>query len=554
MAVACTAFVVFAAFALRLLAYPHDWSPDEGLAFEQAVRLGTDPASLYARSFVPYPAVYGLGLPLLLAPLLWIGADPLLTGRLLAIGWTVAFAGGVYTLVRRGGGRPLALAISALALLPLTLSFWHLVVRPDGLMHALWLLAALPLLPQRLERGADRLDARRITLGCALLFAATLAKPTAVLHGAPLVLGWLLVDVRGFVRLVLALFAVGVAWLGLMQGLTDGGYLWVTLSWSVHHFVPGQTAGILRAFASHTWPAWLLVGAGVASRWRSGGQPWTESAWLLLAGGLAAIPILGKGGATAHYLLPLLTALPLLAGRLFGDHEADGGSGAEERPLATEPPRARAPGSAWREPPDGGSGAEERPLATEPPRARAPGSAWREPPVRSRLGGALAALAILISLALHPGNYPTRRDEATARTFYDYVLAHSRDAGRPLLAITPDWPYFLAGQAAVTQGAAFPYLAEANLPGMDGVLRDVQAGRYGAIVTVPDFWPWQERWRAALRERYTMVGACRLGYYYGDFYLYLIFVPQGDDTGFAPPPGTSCASDYRALAAGQPMR
>lgn len=497
MAVACTAFVVFAAFALRLLAYPHDWSPDEGLAFEQAVRLATDPASLYARSFVPYPAVYGLGLPLLLAPLLWIGADPLLTGRLLAIGWTVAFAGGVYVLVRRGGERPLALAISALALLPLTLSFWHLVVRPDGLMHALWLLAALPLLPQRLARGADRLDARRIAFGCALLFAATLAKPTAVLHGAPLVLGWLLVDVRGFVRLLLALFAVGAAWLGLMQVLTDGGYLWVTLSWSVHHFVPGQTAGILRAFASHTWPAWLLVGAGVASRWRSGGKPWTESAWLLLAGGLAAIPILGKGGATAHYLLPLLTALPLLAGRLFGGEDA----------------RAR-----------------------------------------SRLGGALAALAILVSLALHPGNFPTRRDEATARAFYDYVLAHSRDAGRPLLAITPDWPYFLAGQAAVTQGAAFPYLVEANLPGMDGVLRAVQERRYGAIVTVPDFWPWQERWRAALREHYTMVGACRLGYYYGDFYLYLIFVPQGDDAGFAPPPGTSCASDYRALAAGQPMR
>ena len=59
---------------------------------------------------------------------------------------------------------------------------------------------------------------------------------------------------------------------------------------------------------------------------------------------------------------------------------ADGGSGAEERPFATEPPRARAPGFAWREPPDGGSGAEERPFATEPPRARAPGSAWREPP------------------------------------------------------------------------------------------------------------------------------------------------------------------------------
>ncbi|MCL4819623.1 MAG: HIT domain-containing protein [Vicinamibacteria bacterium] len=36
-----------------------------------------------------------------------------------------------------------------------------------------------------------------------------------------------------------------------------------------------------------------------------------------------------------------------------GPGAPDGGSGAEERPFATEPPRARASGFAWREPPDG---------------------------------------------------------------------------------------------------------------------------------------------------------------------------------------------------------
>ena len=48
------------------------------------------------------------------------------------------------------------------------------------------------------------------------------------------------------------------------------------------------------------------------------------------------------------------------------------------------------------------------------------------------------------------------------------------------------------------------------------MLGAVQHGEYGLIVTVPEFWPSEEPWRAALRERYALAGACRLGYYYGD--------------------------------------
>jgi hypothetical protein len=108
----------------------------------------------------------------------------------------------------------------------------------------------------------------------------------------------------------------------------------------------------------------------------------------------------------------------------------------------------------------------------------------------------------------------------------------------------------VAGQAAVTQGAALPYLVEGRLPGMDGVLRRVERGEYGLIVTVPEFWPVAEAWPLALRERYVVAGACRLGYYYGDAYLYVLFVPAADPVEFAPPPGTSCARDYRVLGPG----
>lgn len=497
------AFVVVLAHALRLLAYPYDWSPDEGLAFEQARRLLDDPRSLYGRRIVPYPAVYGLGLPALLAPGLAVFPDirlSLLVGRSIAIAWTICFACAVYLLVRRSAGRALAVAAASLTLLPLSLSFWHLIVRADGLMHACWVLAALPLLPRRLERGADRLGWRRIAAGCALLFAAALAKPTGVLHGAPLVLGWLLVDVVSFARLSLALAALGAAWVVGMQWATAGGYLWVTLVWSTHRFVPEQTSGILLYFLRQTFPVWLFTLAGIASRALRRGRPLSESAWLLLAGGFASVPILGKGGATAHYLLPLLTAVPVLGSRLFGAPE---------------------------------------------------GSAARTRSLHEVTGGAVAAAAALTLMAFHPGTLPTSRDEATARAFYDFVVAASRDARRPLLAVTPDWAYFVAGQAAVTQGAAFPYLVDADLPGTDDVLRAVREGAYGVIVTVPDFWPPREAWQVALRERYALAGGCRLGYYYGDAYLYLLFVPAGQGPVLTAPPGTACARDYRQLGPGR---
>ncbi len=69
-------------------------------------------------------------------------------------------------------------------------------------MTTLWLWAAVALLPRRLERGADRLTPTRAIGGSALLLAAVLTKPTAVLHGALLVLGWPLVDIRSALALI----------------------------------------------------------------------------------------------------------------------------------------------------------------------------------------------------------------------------------------------------------------------------------------------------------------------------------------------------------------
>ncbi len=101
-------------------------------------------------------------------------------------------------------------------------------------MTALWLWAAVPLLPRALERGKDALSAGRLAAGTALLLAAVLVKPTAVLHGAPLVLGWFLVDRRSAWRLVGAMSATGLAALGALQVATGGGFLWVNRLWTLH--------------------------------------------------------------------------------------------------------------------------------------------------------------------------------------------------------------------------------------------------------------------------------------------------------------------------------
>src|SRR5215475_11096668 len=71
-AAAVASVALLAAYALRaavLIVYPWDWSPDEGLALDYARRLAVDPASLYAKSAVPFPSAYGPLLPLLLAPI-----------------------------------------------------------------------------------------------------------------------------------------------------------------------------------------------------------------------------------------------------------------------------------------------------------------------------------------------------------------------------------------------------------------------------------------------------------------------------------------------------
>jgi hypothetical protein len=330
-----TALIVFGAGAARLLAYPFDWSPDEGLQLDYARRLLQAPRTLYGHTTVPFPLAWTPLLPVLLVPLVALSADPLRLARGLAGLWTAVIAGSVFLLVRRRARRPLALAAAALTLSVLDLSVWFLLVRIDGLMLALWLASAVALLPETLRRGADRLSWPRVASGAGLLLGAVLAKPTAVLHGAPLVLAWWYVDPRSALRLSALLGGAGLAVFAGLQLATGGGFLWVMRLWATHVTNPGLREALVQSFLASAWPILLLCLAGLLAAVRAHATPGRDGALLLLAGGLVIVPAMSKSGASVNYLLPALCAMTILAGRWWGrSREAVGALAAAAAALA----------------------------------------------------------------------------------------------------------------------------------------------------------------------------------------------------------------------------
>jgi 4-amino-4-deoxy-L-arabinose transferase-like glycosyltransferase len=461
-------FLVLAAYAERtvaLAAYPWDWSPDEGLSLDYGRRALRAPESLYTRSVSPFPSAYGPVLPALLAPIVALSAQPLRPARLLALAWTLAGALAVYALVRRRGSRTAGLAAAALSLAPFDLTFWYVLVRVDGLMVALWLTAAAVLLPARLEKGADRLGTGRLVAGTALLLSAVLAKPTAVLHGTPLVLGWWLVDRRSAWRLAAAVSASGLLALAALQWASGGGFLWVNRLWALHPSQPGLREIVLSGFIGSAWPLVLLCALLALGRAHDGAgsdrrEPplARESALLLLAGGLLAVPALSKEGAWWNYLLPLLAALAVLAGHLASRGGAAG-----------------------------------------------PGAAARSV--------ALAVVALALA-ATRTFPLPTAEDERTARVLYDYVEEHVARTPGPILVSRPDLASFLVGQPAEIEGSSYVHLAAARAPGTERVLGRLQRREYTLLV---ETWPLPRfgGYGEAIEAGYTFAGGCIVGYFYG---------------------------------------
>jgi hypothetical protein len=481
-AAATIVVALYIARASALIAYPWDWSPSEGLFLDYARRTLEAPQTLYSHRVVPLPSAYGPLLPLLMAPIVALPA-PLSAARLMSLAWTLLGAAAVAALLHRRAGLAWALAGVALYLAPMDLTFWHMLVRVDGPMQTLWLWAAVVLLPAELARGADSLSVRRTLAGTTLLLAGALVKPTAVLHGAPLVLGWFIVDRRSAWRLAATVGTAGLASLVLLQGVTHGAYLWVMGLYGLHPSEPGLVWANLAEIAVPAWPVVALaVAAGVWAR-RAGAAVWREPTLLLLVGGLAAAPLLGKSGASWNYALPALAATVLLAG-------------------------------CWSA------------------RSAAP----------ARAGLTLAASLCAVGLAFtRTFPLPSASDEVTARAFYTFVVGlHERERG-PILVARPDLAYFLTGEPEEIEGSSFQYLVAGNAPGVEDVLSRIRDGRYVLLV---ETWPLPPipDWRRAIARGYREAGTCTLGWYFGRTRSE-IYVRRDLPYSLVPPPGTRCAPE-----------
>jgi 4-amino-4-deoxy-L-arabinose transferase-like glycosyltransferase len=486
LAVAASLAVIAAylARASALVAYPWDWSPDEGLYLDHARRLAEMPAALRARTFVPFPSAYGPVLLLLLAPVAG-AAGALSQARLVALGWTLAGSIAVYLLVRRKAPRPLALAACALALVPFDVTFWHMLVRPDGPMLALLLLAALPLLPAAVAPGADRLTPARLWSGTALALLAVLTKATAAVHAAPLVLAWLLVDRRAGVRLVLTLATTGLLILAFLQWLTGGGFLWVNSVWRYHPSSAGLPAVVLADFLGLAWPLVLLY---ALSLWLAADRRalLRDGSSLLLLGAVLVLPLTTKTGASWNYLVPLVPAIAVAVAR------------------------------GWAQP--GTLGGLERPT----------------------LGAALVASAALALALWRPFPLPSAEDRRTADLFYGYVADVARAGAGPILAMRPEYAYFHVGQPVEMEGSCFVYLARGHAPGSETIEAKLAEGVYSLVIWT---WPLPDTgsYRASADRLYVPAGGCKLGYYFGAVTATLL--PRRDlYRPMLPRAGTRCGS------------
>jgi len=472
---------IYVVCAWNLVVYPWDWSPDEGLYLDFARRLLDAPGSLYNDRGVPVPAMYGPLYPALLAPMVRL-AHPLAAARILNLLCTLLGALALATLIRRRAGVLWAAAGATLYLSIFDIASYLMLARMDSPLITLWLWSAVVLLPRELRAEADQLSRRQTIGGTALLLAAALVKPTAVVHGLPLVLGWFWVDRRSAWRLIAALAISGLATVALMQAATGGGFVDAMLGWRLHGREPGLLAKILADFSLRSWPVLLLALVSALAAGLARTRPHREPACLMLAGGLLILPMSGKAGALWNYLLPLYAALVVAA-------------------------------ACWA--------------------ARAVAARNWQPVVPTAIAALSLALAITQTFPL-----PTAFDQAAAQTFYGFVQDFHRKLGGPFLASSPDLVYFLVGEETEIEGTSFSHLADSGAPGARDVLTRLEQARYTLVV---ETWPLPARpeWQIALRRNYRPLGVCRLGSYFTG-YDSRLYARRGLPVDFTPPAGVRC--------------
>jgi hypothetical protein len=216
--------------------------------------------------------------------------DPFVSGRIASIGATLLVAAIVFVSAR-SAGRLAAAALAAgwLALAPVMI--WGAALKPDLVALALTA-AAVVMLDRRRELAP--------IAGFMLVFAA-LAKPTALLPGAALVI-WLTSDRAtlgrcGFGAAVAVVAAAVTVYLDSVPDVWRHVVTWNALSWSLDQALPVAIIGV------------VVIGVPLAIAPLTRAFRGARAAYL--AGALAIVVLGGREGATINYLLDLTVATVL---------------------------------------------------------------------------------------------------------------------------------------------------------------------------------------------------------------------------------------------------
>jgi len=311
--------------------FPFELDYGEGIVWQQAVLIPGP--RMYGNSqdlpFIVfhYPPLYYL----LARAALSIQPDFLAAGRLVSAVSAVLTALSVAALVRisaRGGGRPIARAECAIALaagllvLRLdTVHVWSLLMRVD--------MAAIALGMMGLLLGAWA-NGRfwGTTLSLLICVASVFTKQTQLPAGAAVFLIALLCNPRGALYAAAIAGILGLGALGLMQWLTDGGFLLNIVSYNINRYSLRNVYRLFLGVQQANRPFWVLmpIAAGAILRGlfhQRPGDPWrrtidhslvrfrqadratTARAMLLVHFTLASLMLLiaGKSGASSNYLL-----------------------------------------------------------------------------------------------------------------------------------------------------------------------------------------------------------------------------------------------------------
>ncbi len=259
---------------------------------------------------VNYPPLF-----LILSTMLaWVTNDPLLAGRLVALGGALAGTAALAALIGRRG--------AWMALIWLTIPVvieWMPFMRVDLPGVALGLWAVWVARHERLPAVARGIGAGLLVVGCLLTKPSLIAGPTAA--GVYFVAEWIRhrsQPTAPTVRAAITFFAtVLIAGGGIVVGL-----LWLTHGWFFLHVIaananrwePTLATDFWRQQLTLRWPLLItaLIGGGVAWHSNQRGQVLPALAYLL-AGTVGAIGV-GKVGAYANYFFEWYAGLIWLSG------------------------------------------------------------------------------------------------------------------------------------------------------------------------------------------------------------------------------------------------